>query len=78
MIKTSKRVYPVGKVPADFKNWLMKIKSIHLDEMQLNSNRVAYVGSYPFQKKVKYKERIAFVLDTNGNRLETNKLIRLT
>lgn len=78
MIKTSKRAYPDGKVPSDFKNWLLKIKNVHLDELQITNKRVAYVGSFPFRKGVKYKEREAFILDENNNRIRTTQLIRLT
>ena len=78
MIKTSKRIYPDGKVPADFKNWLLKIKNVHVDEFQLKTSRIAYVGSYPFQKRVSYKARPIFILDVNNNRVQSTKLIRLT
>lgn len=78
MIKTSKRYYPSGKVPSDFKNWLLKIKNIHLDEAQVTNTRVAYVGSFPFRKGVQYKERETVILDNNNNRIKTTQLIRLT
>lgn len=77
-MRTSKRAYPDGKVPADFLNWLLKIKNIHLDEFQLETKKVAYVGSFPFRKGVKYKRRVAVILDENNNRISTTKLIRLT
>jgi hypothetical protein len=78
MIKTIKRAYPSGPVPADFKNWLLKIKNIHLDEAQISSPIIEYVEAYPFQKKITYKKRLQTLIDVNGNKLKTIKLIRLT
>lgn len=77
-IKTSKRAYPDGRVPVDFKNWLLKIKNIYLDEMELDTEHVRYVGAFPFRKGVNYKARPMTILDQNFNRIQTTKLIRLT
>ena len=78
MIKTSSRAYPQGKVPRDFKNWLLKIKNIHLDEIELEHQHVAYVNSFPYRKGVQYKKRETVFLDGEQNRILTTKLIRLT
>lgn len=72
-----KRVYPDGKVPKNFKNWLLKTKSIFLDEVGVLKNKVEYVESFPFRESVKYKERAVEILDGNGNRILTKKIIRL-
>lgn len=77
-MRTSKRAYPDGKVPADFLNWMAKIGSVHLDESPLRTYKVKYVDSFPFRKGIKYKRRKVVVLDANNNRISITRLIRLT
>lgn len=76
MIRTSKRVYPSGQVPKDFKNWLKKIKNHN--KPLLKRKFIKYVESFPFRKGVNYDNRLVTVIDRNYKVIKINKLIRLT
>jgi hypothetical protein len=77
-LQIAKKVYPDGRVPKDFKNWLLKIKSNYLKEESVKNKRVQYVESFPFRKGVSYKYRSVEVLDVNLNVIYLNKIIRIT
>ena len=75
MIRTSKRVYPKGLVPADFKNWFKKINNHN--KPLFKRKFIKYVKSFPFRESVKYTERPSTIIDFNGNIVEVTKLIRV-
>lgn len=75
MIKTSKRAYPDGKVPADFKNWFKKIKNHN--RPLLKRSLIKYVESFPFRKGINYETRLTTVIDKNYKVIKINKLIRI-
>jgi len=75
MIRTSKRVYPDGQVPADFKNWFKKINN-HKKPL-FKRKFIRYVESFPFRESVKYTKRPSTIIDSNGNVMVVTKLIRL-